>query len=50
MHGFSLANTNHELAASFAGEWLILPFYCAEMQCNAGFLRGIDFKIPPLLR
>jgi hypothetical protein len=45
-----LANTTHELAASFAEEWLILPFDCAEMQGNAGFLRGIDFKIPPLLR
>ncbi|MCW1407003.1 hypothetical protein OLZ32_01960 [Rhizobium sp. 1AS11] len=39
-----MANTTHELAASFAEEWLILPFDCAEMQGGTGFSRGIDFK------
>ncbi|MGZ2380436.1 hypothetical protein [Rhizobium leguminosarum] len=43
-----MANTTHELAASFAEEWLILPFDCAEMQGNTGILHGIDFKIMPL--
>jgi hypothetical protein len=43
-----LANTTHELAASFAEEWLILPFDCAEMQGNTRLLRGIDFEIPSL--
>jgi hypothetical protein len=43
-----LANTTHELAASFAEEWLILPFDCAEMQGNTGFLRGEDFKMSSL--
>ncbi|MGO7212927.1 hypothetical protein ACC796_30185 [Rhizobium ruizarguesonis] len=43
-----MANTTHELAASFAEEWLILPFNCAEMRGGARLLRGIDFKIPSL--
>ncbi|MBY5566900.1 hypothetical protein HFO55_06465 [Rhizobium leguminosarum] len=43
-----MANTTHELAASFAEEWLILPFDCAEMQGNAGLSRDGDFNIPPL--
>ncbi|MBB3159782.1 hypothetical protein HFO63_03555 [Rhizobium laguerreae] len=43
-----MANTTHELAASFAEEWLILPFDCAEMRGNTGFSRGDDFKILPL--
>jgi hypothetical protein len=44
-----LANTTHELAVSFAEEWLILPFDCAEMQGNTGILQGNDFKILTLL-
>ncbi|MGR9504340.1 hypothetical protein ACU8MW_11610 [Rhizobium leguminosarum] len=43
-----MANTTHELATSFAEEWLILPFDCAEMQGNTGFLHGDYFKIPSL--
>ncbi|NNU47984.1 hypothetical protein G9X68_12775 [Rhizobium sp. WYCCWR 11279] len=43
-----MANTTHELAASFAEEWLILPFDCAEMQGNIGLLRRIDFKTSSL--
>ncbi|MBY5339182.1 hypothetical protein [Rhizobium leguminosarum] len=39
-----MANTTHELAASFAEEWLILPFDCAEMQGSAALSRGIDFR------
>ncbi|MGO6941728.1 hypothetical protein [Rhizobium johnstonii] len=39
-----MANTTHELAASFAEEWLILPFDCAEKQGNAELSRGIDFR------
>ncbi|WP_164986521.1 hypothetical protein [Rhizobium leguminosarum] len=43
-----MANTTHELAASFAEEWLILSFDCAEMQGDTGLLRGIDFKTSSL--
>ncbi|MBY5839496.1 hypothetical protein GYN07_11370 [Rhizobium leguminosarum bv. viciae 248] len=43
-----MANTTHELAASFAEEWLILPFDYAEMQDNAELSRVNDFKTSAL--
>ncbi|MBW9055697.1 hypothetical protein [Rhizobium mesosinicum] len=39
-----MANTTLELAGSFAGEWLTLPFRGAEMRGNAGFPQGKTFE------